>query len=446
MIQPLDTVSGAPLAAGRWGKDRSLEEQRPAVLAVPALPALLALLGALAFIAGCQTAPAPKPKPQAYPAPAFAENWFALLPVPKPDVAERIYLSETQHLIFVYTQQNRAYVLDTSGRVLFGEQITRPGTPLRAPIATADRIIFPTADALLLFDRSGNQVDKINLGHSTRGSGAYQNDVIYVGLDYTTGERLTAIDLTRRFAPITWQVMVGGALSGTPVVFDSVIFAGDESGRVCAVDDQGKAVWPDPGYVQTGGVYCDLAADEQGVYVASHDTKLYCLDRTTGLIKWTYYASRPLSQSPVAHKNTVYQVVPEIGLAAIDKASARGNVLPKWIARGITQWISEDANYVYAADASSRIVALDKATGKPKFQSTAAHFAAFGINQDDATIYAVTASGRFSSARAELRPGWIGTLVKAPDSGAYGAPDRLLSDSLGRDREPANGTALAAAR
>lgn len=445
MIQPLDIVSGPALAARRRGNDRSSHAQSHlSVLPAPPLLAfMVGLLGALVFIAGCQTAAAPKPKPQVYPAPAFAENWFALLPVPKPDVAERIYLNNAQHLIFVYTQQNRAYVLDTSGRVLFGEQITRPGTPLRSPIATADRIIFPTADALLVFDRSGNQVDKINLGHSTRGSGAYQNDVIYVGLDYTTGERLTAIDLTRQFAPIVWQVMVGGALSGTPVVFDSVIFAGDESGRVCAASDDGKAVWPDPGYIQTGGVYCDLAADEQGVYVASHDTKLYCLDRTTGLIKWTYYASRPLSQSPVAQKNTVYQEVPDIGLVAIDKTSARGNVLPKWIAPGITQWIAEDANFVFAADASNRIVALDKATGKPQFHSSTAHFAAFGVNQGDAAVYAVTPSGRLCSVRAELRPGWVGTLVKAPDSAP---PDRLLYDSLPRDRETTIGTALVAAR
>jgi len=431
VIQPLATVSGPIVAAPRRGKERSSP-------AVGWLPVLLALL----VVAGCQATPAPKPKPQAFPAPAFAENWFALLPVPKGDAAEKIYLNNAQHLLFVYTQQNRAYVVDTSGRVLFGEQITHPGTPLRAPIATADRIIFPTADALLIFDRNGNQIDKVNLGHSTRGSGAYENDVIYVGLDYTTGERLTAIDLTRQYAPIVWQVMVGGALSGTPVAFDSVIYAGDESGRVCAVSDDGKAVWPDPGYIQTGGVYCDLAADEQGVYVASHDTKLYCLDRTTGLIKWVYYASRPLSQSPVAAKNTVYQYVPDIGLVAIDKASTRGNASAKWIAPGVTQWIAEDANLVFVADASDRIVALDKATGKPLFQSAGAHFAAFGTNQGDATIYAVTPGGRLCSVRAVLRPGWVGTLVRAPDSS--------LPDSSTRGREAtvptAASTALATAR
>ena len=34
----------------------------------------------------------------------------------------------------------------------------------------------------------------------------------------------------------------------------------------------------------------DLKADDFGVYVAATDTKLYCLDRATGKIKWQYFA------------------------------------------------------------------------------------------------------------------------------------------------------------
>jgi glucose dehydrogenase len=133
--------------------------------------------------------------------------------------------------------------------------------------------------------------------------------------------------------------------------------------------------------------------------------------------------------------------VPDIGLVAIDKASARGNASAKWIAPGMTQWIAEDANLVYVADASSRIVALDKATGEPQFHSAGAHFAAFATNQADATIYAVTSGGRFCSVRSVLRPGWVGTLVRAPD-GVKRSRDALMV-TVAPTGEP---TAMAAAR
>src|SRR6202012_5221604 len=106
----------------------------------------------------------------------------------------------------------------------------------------------------------------------------------------TGGGRVVNIDLTGtqyQSASVKWELATRGGISATPVIQQGLLYVGDDSGNVYAVNaDTRAAVWAmeeegrEPSVFGTGGpIHADLKADEYGVYVASMDSQLYCLNR-----------------------------------------------------------------------------------------------------------------------------------------------------------------------
>jgi outer membrane protein assembly factor BamB len=209
-------------------------------------------------------------------------------------------------------------------------------------------------------------------------------------------------------------MMTFGAMTPTPAVFDKVIFAGSEDGRLYAVTEDRAPIWSLPGgantFITQGKFVSDIKADEYGVYAANTDSKLYCLDRATGKIKWQYYAGTPLRTSPVVFAANVYQYVPQVGIVAIDKASGQFNRQPRWTVKEGRQVLSEDQAHVYLRSARGQILAVDKTSGEVLFRSKN-RWDAFATNLSDAMIFAATKDGQLAAVRPVLREGEVGTLV-----------------------------------
>jgi hypothetical protein len=131
----------------------------------------------------------------------------------------------------------------------------------------------------------------------------------------------------------------------------------------------------------------------------------------SGKIKWQYYSQQPLTVAPVVTATTVYQAVPNVGLVCLDKTSGKYNRDAKWVALGVVQILSEDAQNVYALLEDKRIVALDKTTGLERFASERRDFAVFATNTKDSTIFAATKNGIVYAITPVLKPGATGELV-----------------------------------
>jgi outer membrane protein assembly factor BamB len=201
-------------------------------------------------------------------------------------------------------------------------------------------------------------------------------------------------------------------ISAAPVVLHDVVYAGGNDGRVWALTGGRDALWNLPGSAfQTGGkISADLVVDEAGVYVASQDKQLYCLDRTSGKIRWSYYAPSPLLESPYVSATHAYQFVPHVGLVAIDKTQGGQARTPVWVQPLARQVLSVDDKYVYVS-AGGSILALDKATGDPIFRSQRTDMTAFAVNMKDSTIYAATRVGTIMAVKPVLKPGTVGEIV-----------------------------------
>jgi outer membrane protein assembly factor BamB len=213
--------------------------------------------------------------------------------------------------------------------------------------------------------------------------------------------------------------MTRGQVSAAPAVYQGLVFAGSRDGGVYALRGENRDnLWPglDAGYFKTGGeILADLQIDKDGIYVASMDSKLYCLDINNGRVRWTYYAGRPLREdsSPVPTANFVYLYVPQTGLVAIDKTGKQETRTAKWVYSRGRQFLASDEKYAYVRADDNSIVAVDKQTGQARFASRRKDFGVFATNSTpkDSNIYACTPDGMMYSIRAVLKPGTVGEWV-----------------------------------
>jgi outer membrane protein assembly factor BamB len=203
-------------------------------------------------------------------------------------------------------------------------------------------------------------------------------------------------------------------------IYEGVVYAGSNDGNVYAVDYDRVPAWAalKGVFTTSGPIRGDITAEKSGVYVASADSKLYCLDPRNGKIQWEYYAGFPLFDSPAVTATTVYINVRGQGVAAIDKGEGEYNRKARWSAPGTTQFLAEDDQYAFLLGKGNSIVAVDKKTGEQKFTSQRNDLVAFAINTSDGVIYAATKKGKIIAAVAVQRHGEVGELVWAEPANA----------------------------
>src|SRR5690606_27183783 len=120
------------------------------------------------------------------------------------------------------------------------------------------------------------------------------------------------------------------------------------------------------------------------------------LNRGTGRLKWQYYSGRPLLEGPVVTDKHVYLIVPGVGVAALDKNEGEPNRKALWIAEGLTQYLAEDATFVYfRRGADNVIVAVDKISGEERFVNNRRDLVVFATNKKrDGVIFAASKTNR----------------------------------------------------
>ena len=393
-------------------------------------------IAGMAISAGCKTVATTEPI-VSIPPQSFVRGWSAEVGNQAP--LKSLYLLSGQ--LFAFAADNQAYVfVAASGKFVYSDQIAQVGSPLHAPVMLPDgKVLYPVADALAEYDKAGRRLLTIPLGKTTTSASVAQGYTVYIGLSSETGGRLAALDLQPESSSDSqlaaakkmgltidpamshlstkWEVYTGGAIVGAPTIYQGAIYAGTEDGKVWAVNEGGSGIWELPDGSHTfqadGPIRADLKADDAGVYAASRDGKLYCIDRSSGRIKWTYYAAGPLDDAPILGPSTIYQSVPDYGLVAIDKHAA-GIAKPKWFNNEASRFLTEDDKYVYALARAGGLLALDKATGLEVFRSKHKDLTIFVADPKSAVIYGATAGGILYSVKPVLMPGVMGQIASTP--------------------------------
>jgi len=380
------------------------------------------------LVAGCQNSPRQRNAQTAaddaasgqivsLPAQGFQAAWRAKV---DSDSLQRLYL--TEDFVFAYDSANYVHVLQRgSGRLVFGQQIAKAGTQLFGPVQYKEWIFFPATSTLEVYDRKG-KLERSMPTNTIASAAVVDKDrgMIYLG----SGVRIEAIEAKPepyRVVP-KWSKMAftSGQFTAAPAVHQGVVFAGCRDGGVYAMKgDDGLAIWPLQrdsgfGFRTFGSILADVKADGSGVYAASTDSKLYCLDLNTGMVRWSYYAQEKLDENnaPVLGNDLVYLYHRGAGVVAIEKSSTEAPVRSaKWAVKNAIQFLAQDDKTAYLLGADRRIMAVDKQNGAVKLTSQRNDFAAFAANPKDATIYAATAGGDVYAIKPVVRAGAMGELV-----------------------------------
>lgn len=390
--------------------------------------ALIGAAGALFGAAGCthRTATAPAGPVAEIPAGGFTIKWRADLGL-KGDQASQMFLRED--LLIVYTRNHFAYVLDReSGENKWVAPVSDPAVKLHPPVVLKDFVAIPTISSIEVYSRQGKQHRSLTHGFAPRSGAVGLGTRIFFGADDPNGGRLVNLDLAGsqyQNSSVIWELETRGGVSATPAIQQGIVYAADDKGNVYAVNADTRApIWAlkqegrEEGVFGTAGPNrADVKADEFGVYVASMDTKLYCIGRTDGRIRWQYYAGTPLTSSPTITATSVYQYVDGQGIVSIDKAQGDPARKARWAVKEASQFLAEDDKYAYLERTDHAIIAAEKASGKVKFQSARKDFVSFGRALKGNVVYAATADGQVRAITPILTAGHMGEVVWEPVSG-----------------------------
>ncbi|HWE04759.1 MAG TPA: PQQ-binding-like beta-propeller repeat protein [Tepidisphaeraceae bacterium] len=353
---------------------------------------------------------------QPLPINSFQAHWAAQLET-KHGLVTRLYIRDT--LLFGYTEDGTSYVMDrATGTILHAETIHHGDETLHTPVVFRDYIVYPTNTTLEIYNKRGDLVRSKELSYSIRSNAVGSKNTLYLGADFVGAGRLVAVDVTSEYIDHRWTLAFPNAgVKSTPAILGDIVYAAATNGDVAAVAaDSREPVWTLPnGVFHTAGpIVADLAADETGVYVASTDSTLSCLNRNNGKVKWQYFAAAPLRDGPVATKDLILIKVPGVGVVAIDKLAGQYNRVPRWTAPDIAKVLSEDEKYLYVLLEDETVFALNKQTGTRAFALRRKDLATYATNLKDSMIYVVTTGNRVIAINSVLKPGVVGSLVDGP--------------------------------
>jgi outer membrane protein assembly factor BamB len=311
-----------------------------------------ALLGAYPLLSGCvKDRGEPTVPTQALPIQSFERDW-AVATQQKNGTVDRLFLRDPY--LFAYTDKGTVYIINrTDGSIVSIADVPHGRDQLRSPVVLRDRIVFPTTVNFEVYDRTGNYIGPKTLSYSIRSNAVGSGSAVYVGADFRNGGRVVKADITRKFPDHVWELMFGRtSVSAAPALLGDTVYAAAEDGEVTAVDNETRnPLWPinDGIFRMHGAVVADLVVDDSGLYIASEDETLVCLNRQTGKLKWQYTAGTPLDTSPIVTKDLVFQYVAGTGLVVIDKRQGDFNRKPLWVASDVNQFLAEDEHYVLAS-------------------------------------------------------------------------------------------------
>jgi outer membrane protein assembly factor BamB len=230
-------------------------------------------------------------------------------------------------------------------------------------------------------------------GGAVESSPAVANGVVYVGDD---SGLVSALD--RRTGSAIWTHNIGGAVVSSPAVTGSMIVVGSASGTVTALNAaSGTVVWT---FVTAGPVNSSPAVSGGIVYIGSDDGHVYALNATTGALVWSFFAGGTVESSPAVSGNSVF-----VG-------STNGSVYALNAGNGVLQWsfathgaVSSSATVsgglvfigsadhsVYALSVSTGAKLWQTVTGGPVASSPAVSMGMVVVGSDDHFLYALQTS------------------------------------------------------
>jgi outer membrane protein assembly factor BamB len=152
-----------------------------------------------------------------------------------------------------------------------------------------------------------------------------------------------------------------GAIVGSPVVVDKILYVGSSDGKLYAIDAAyGEKKWE----FDTGGkIWTSPAVEDGVVYVSNYDRKLFAVSSTDGSQIWQIELPANIASSPVISADCIIVGAFDNHLYCIDKATGK----ERWNFQSDNWfWSTPVVNngVVYAGCIDHKVYALNVSTGE----------------------------------------------------------------------------------
>ena len=230
----------------------------------------------------------------------------------------------TGDTIYAPAADNTLYALDLKGNLKWKFQTKQANWA--TPAADGKNLYLSSMDHKLyaLSPKDGTKVWELDLGAALICSSVIGPDgAVIVG---TLGNEIVAVNQDN--GKVLWRKPTDGGVWGTPVIKDNVIYFGDASGNIYAMDlaKQGEIVWKQkPGDAIIGRP----VLMPNGLVFATESGKVFALD-FTGATLWPFTANGKFYTAPVYVNNM---------LLISMKDGANGQLLVALNDKGTQLWI-----------------------------------------------------------------------------------------------------------
>ncbi len=222
-----------------------------------------------------------------------------------------------------------------------------PGTPTFKPVLSGESVAMVIKDRVIVVKRStGSRITDRKIKDAPCTGIVHLDRSVYAGALYK--ERFISVDTSTGITG--WAYRFADIVSATPVLYGQgsnlFLYAASHDGSIVCLPSRAaaeakpeKPVWK---HVTGGRLVADPVADRDTLFVPSTDGSLYAFNRMSGAIKWKFFASGALVESPKLIGNLIFQKVGD-KIHCLDWASGA----EKWSVEGCFAVVGKVGSQVY---------------------------------------------------------------------------------------------------
>ncbi len=361
---------------------------------------------AVALAVGCESVPENSMSSGAKPISGetslpFTKEAWSIPPIPGGEIAD-LYLDRDLLIAVTRNYETHAIGLDGMPRWVNSELTEPPRN--RASSSPSNITILSGFDLLALDRRVGKTLRKIRLPFSPSGPPANSETTAYIAS--FTDQKVHSVSI--RDGSQGWSFRTTATVTSRPVLGGTfprqILYLAAEDGTITAIEaldaDSLPPVGPAWQAKAHGRITADLVLSGNLLFVASEDYSLYAIDRVTGEIRWSYPAGLPLTKSPAATADVVYQPTPA-GVVAIAAADGRERYqIPR-----VERFLVQMGKRTLFLDEPNTIVVVSSDTGVEQSRAKLTQAAQFITNPDGRRLFFSDRSGRlYALEEARISP------------------------------------------
>ncbi len=257
--------------------------------------------------------------------------------------------------LFVLTTAGSLQAFDANtGEVVWSRRIGNPDYPSLGPVANENHVALVNGSSVYVLHRdTGLEVLNRHITSGIGGAPALSDQYVFVP---QFSGRVDAIGLENP-RPVPWYFTSAGRIFQNAISSPNSIVWTTDAGHLYVADPHAEGVRFR--FESATPIVAPPTLHSGKIFTASKGGYTYALDEISGRQLWRYASGAPITKSPVVLGDTLFVASNEPALHSLNAKDGQ----PKWIARGVAEFVSASEGRVYGLDRLGNLIVLDREHG-----------------------------------------------------------------------------------